>query len=76
MTKKPSAELTQLYKDLGRILADYEDTSAIMVQVRIFDGAAKQQDLIEDWDVLLDKIYGPDKHRLKIARIPKGAPHG
>lgn len=76
MAKKPSAELKQLYKDLSRILADYEDTSAIMVQVRIFDGAAKQQGLIEDWDVLLDEIYGPDKHRLKIARIPKGAPHG
>ena len=80
MAKKPSKELTALLKDLRARLIKYEATSAIMVHVRIFDaGEPEQEDPTAEWEVLVDKKYGPedeDKHRLKIGRMAKGGPHG
>ncbi len=75
MAKKPTKELTALLKDLRTRLIKYEATSNIMVYVRIFGAEApEQEDPTAEWEVLMDKKYGPegeDKHRLKIGQMVK-----
>lgn len=76
MAKKVSKELKELYRDLSRILEPYDTgPGTIMMQVRIFDIADDPQPE-PDWEELLDEIYGPDRHRLKIAVIKKAPPIG
>jgi hypothetical protein len=67
--------LRKLVKDLTRLLAPFDGTSAILVDVRIFDGSHPEAELMSDWDILHDEQYGENsRHRLKVGRMFKGVP--
>jgi hypothetical protein len=69
--------LKNMIKDLTRTLAPYDERSAILIDVRVFDHSAPQEELAQEWEVLHDQPYGRnERHRLKIGRMPKGVPHG
>jgi hypothetical protein len=69
--------LKLMIRQLARTLAEYDERSAIFIDVRIFDHGTPQEQLVQDWDILHDQPYGGDeRHRLKIGRMPKGVPHG